>query len=335
MAMSWSPWLSSLNDVLADLYPTLDEAKKMVTEVGLRPGRINLEGTSSVIRWFNILKHIADGWGDKPGIPPRALALVDLALKDCPDHDILAALKKEEPPVVEAPKPDLVPPGADEGEHYEKITGAQNTLLPIRFLEIGTQRARAVVRIVRADGTSGTGFLIGKGWVLTNNHVLPTKEIAATSVAEFNYQQTADGLDGATERFKLDAARFHTNAANDWTAVGIETAAEGKWGTIPLEPVDVAVDAFVNIIQHPGGGPKHIGLYHNTVAAVGDGRVQYLTDTLPGSSGSPVFDSAWKVVALHHSGGMLRVPGTKKRAYVNEGIAVRTIIDDLRTAGVL
>jgi V8-like Glu-specific endopeptidase len=333
--MSWTPWLSSLNDVMADLYPTLDQARKMVTEVGLKPGHISLEGTSSVIRWFNIVKYINDGWGEQPGIPPRALKLVELALGEFPDNNILTALRNNEPPVVEAPKLDLVPPNANDGEHYERIIGSQNTLLPIRFLEIGTQRARAVARIVRGDGSSGTGFLIGNGWLLTNNHVLPNADLTAHSVAEFNYQQTSEGLDGATERFKLDAARFRTSIVNDWSAVGIDAVAEGKWGTIPLEPVDVGVDAFVNIIQHPGGGPKHIGLYHNTVAAVGDGRVQYLTDTLPGSSGSPVFDSAWKVVALHHSGGMLRVPGTKQRAYVNEGIAIRTIIDDLRGAGVL
>ena len=334
--MSWTPWLSSLNDVMADLYPTLDEARQMVTEVGLKPSYINLEGTSSVIRWFNILKYINDGWGETPGIPPRAMKLVELALGGkFHDHKLLTALKNNEPPVVEAPKRDLVPPNSDDGEHYEKIIGSQNTLLPIRFLEIGTQRARAVARIVRGDGSSGTGFLIGNGWLLTNNHVLPDAGVTANSIAEFNYQQTSEGLDGATERFKLGAARFRTSATNDWSAVGIDAAAEAKWGTIPLEAVDVAVDAFVNIIQHPNGGQKHIGLYHNTVTAVGDGRVQYFTDTLPGSSGSPVFDSDWKVVALHHSGGMLRVPGTKKRAYVNEGIAVRTIIDDLRGAGVL
>jgi len=333
--MSWTPWLSSLNDVMADLYPTLEEARKIVIEAGLRPGHISLEGSSSVIRWFNILKYISDGWGENPGIPPRAMKLVDLALEKFSENNILAALKNNEPPVVEAPKLDLVPPNPGDGEHYEKIIGSQSTLLPIRFLEIGTQRARAVARIVRRDGRSGTGFLIGNGWLLTNNHVLPNADLTANSVAEFNYQQTSDGLDGAIERFRLDAARFRTSVANDWSAVGIDAAAEAKWGAIPLEAVDVAVNAFVNIVQHPGGGPKHIGLYHNTVTAVDDGRVQYFTDTLPGSSGSPVFDSDWKVVALHHSGGMLRVPGTKQLAYVNEGIAVRTIIDDLRGAGVL
>jgi V8-like Glu-specific endopeptidase len=67
---------------------------------------------------------------------------------------------------------------------------------------------------------------------------------------------------------------------------------------------------------------------------VGDRRIHYLTDTLPGSSGSPVFDQRWRVVALHHSGGWLREPGSEsKRAYLrNEGILIDAVIDGLRAA---
>lgn len=39
------------------------------------------------------------------------------------------------------------------------------------------------------------------------------------------------------------------------------------------------------------------------ITAVTDDRVQYLTDTQPGSSGAPVFDSQCRLIALHHRGG--------------------------------
>ena len=87
------------------------------------------------------------------------------------------------------------------------------------------------------------------------------------------------------------------------------------------------------IIQHPGGGQKQIALSHNVVAFADDRRLQYLTDTLEGSSGSPAFDMDWKVVALHHAGGWLREPGTKQRVYRNEGIHINVVIDGLKTAG--
>ena len=76
-------------------------------------------------------------------------------------------------------------------------------------------------------------------------------------------------------------------------------------------------------------------LYDNLIVYVDDRIVQYLTDTLPGSSGSPCFDSEWKVIALHHSGGWLREPGAKERYYRNEGIHINKVIDGLAAAGLL
>jgi len=46
-----------------------------------------------------------------------------------------------------------------------------------------------------------------------------------------------------------------------------------------------------------------IAITANQVVNVFEHRLQYTTDTLPGSSGSPVFNDAWEVIALHHAGG--------------------------------
>lgn len=327
-----SPWLTNLSDTLADLYPTVEESRRLVGCAGMRAATIPFNA-SALVNWFNILDAAERPHFNQPGHAPKALALLDCALKDFPDHEVLIALKRDEPPSVKGPEPEWTP--AVDAAHAEKIIGAQSTLLPIRFLETGVMRARSVARIVRSDRSSGTGFLIGNQWLLTNNHVLPTPASADGAVAEFNYQQTLEGNDALVETFTIDSSRFRTSEANDWTAVGIEAGAEERWGTIPLTAVTTEADRFVNIIQHPGGGQKQIAIYHNTVAYAGNGRVQYLTDTLPGSSGSPVFDDAWRVVALHHSGGMLREPGTKKSFFRNEGIAVTTLLDDLRRAGVV
>jgi V8-like Glu-specific endopeptidase len=57
--------------------------------------------------------------------------------------------------------------------------------------------------------------------------------------------------------------------------------------------------------------------------------VQYLTDTMPGSSGSPVFNDKWELIVLHHSGGWLPEPSTKSTHFRNEGIRVSAIAADL------
>ena len=64
-----------------------------------------------------------------------------------------------------------------------------------------------------------------------------------------------------------------------------------------MAPVTVAKEQRVVIIQHPGGGQKQIAIAHNLVTYFDDNSVQYLTDTMPGSSGSPVFNEAWEVIA--------------------------------------
>jgi V8-like Glu-specific endopeptidase len=115
--------------------------------------------------------------------------------------------------------------------------------------------------------------------------------------------------------------------------VQVQDDPAAEWGAIRLKRTDLHKGARVNIVQHPMGGHKQIALYHNIVLYVGENRIQYLTDTLPGASGSPVFDSDWNVVALHHSGGYLREPGTKKVYYRNEGILINAVIDGMVGAG--
>jgi len=46
-----------------------------------------------------------------------------------------------------------------------------------------------------------------------------------------------------------------------------------------------------------------VSLRFNQVIDVDDKRIYYLADTESGSSGSPVFDDSWRLVAIHHAGG--------------------------------
>lgn len=186
-----------------------------------------------------------------------------------------------------------------------------------------------MARIVTASGESGTGFLIAGNLIVTNNHVLPDKDVAAGATVEFNFEKSVAGLDKPVERAKCRPdLGFATSLVkdHDWTVVRVDGDVNAKWGAIPLAPTKIAQDDRVVIVQHPGGGPKQIALTHNMVTFANDNVVQYLTDTMPGSSGSPVFNEAWEVVALHHSGGWLREPGGKEQLFRNEGIAIGQIL---------
>jgi hypothetical protein len=166
--------------------------------------------------------------------------------------------------------------------------------------------------------------------------VLPSAEVAAASPVQFNYQQTRHGLDLTPEVHRLAPSEgFATSKEDDWTAVRLASDPDATWGTLTPQSTPAQKEDFLNIIQHPGGGPKQIALYRNAVVYADDRIVQYLTDTMPGSSGSPCFNDRWEVVALHHSGGWLREPGGKEPFFRNEGIQMGVVMQGIRAAGLL
>jgi Trypsin-like peptidase domain/N-acetylmuramoyl-L-alanine amidase len=77
---------------------------------------------------------------------------------------------------------------------------------------------------------------------------------------------------------------------------------EGSNDSIPdrVRAVGWRGDA-VNIIQHPRGRQKEIVLYDSRVKQLYSDLLEYVTDVEPGTSGSPVFNAQWQLVALHRS----------------------------------
>lgn len=218
----------------------------------------------------------------------------------------------------------------------EKLIGEKSTLLPISFLEIGLEMAKCVARIVTTESL-GTGFLVDDNYLITNNHVIPNEVIARKSKIQFNYQKNKEGALLKFEEFELEPdSGFATSPykENDWTVVKVKDDLNKKFGLLSLCKEDISENDFVNIIQHPGGEHKQIGLYHNLVTYSDNNIVQYLTDTLPGSSGSPVFNSDWEVVALHHSGGWIKEPNLKQEVIRNEGINIRLVKQEANSKGI-
>jgi hypothetical protein len=114
-----------------------------------------------------------------------------------------------------------------------------------------------------------------------------------------------------------------------------KTALEDKWSIIKLsEAVEPKVGGGAFIIQHPEGLRKRIGYVRNQVSAFTDRVVHYLTDTQDGSSGSPVFNDAGQLIALHHAGGIPQDLTGKAPVTKNEGIRIPRIVTGLAAAGI-
>lgn len=309
-------------ETLARKYPTEMEARDFVDKVGLRPERIAFQPRAD-LTWFSIFDEArkqGGAWTER---------ILDQARTDFPGDAALDLLRRGAPVAF----PDGHPASwqGRGGAMLEKVTGRQSALVPISFLEKGIRCAAAVVRVRRSDHTFGSGFVIEGNLLVTNHHVLGDKAAASSAAIEFNVQRTVEGLAAQVASASCDpGAYFLSSASDDFTIVRLAGAPETPWPALRLELVTVEAEDRVNIIQHPGGSEKQLSYFHNIVAFVGGGRVQYLTDTMPGSSGSPVFDKDWRVVAVHHSGGWIAEPGVQRRvAFRNEGIHIQLVLDAL------
>lgn len=210
----------------------------------------------------------------------------------------------------------------------EKIIG-ENTLRDVSMLELALDAAQAVIRI-GLPGGAGTGFMVASDLVMTNNHVITSKDDAARAEFTFSYELDRAGKarDPVTVGALSDGA-FHTSAALDYTVVQLREP-PNFGAPLKLRPALVRRDERVSIIQHPGGHFKKISMQNNFVA-YGDRKVlQYTTTTLPGSSGSPVFNDAFEVVAIHSEGGVLREPGSGQRYLRNGGTSMIAVLADLK-----
>ena len=97
-----------------------------------------------------------------------------------------------------------------------------------------------------------------------------------------------------------------------------------KYGSIPLRPIVSYPEGLrLNVIQHPQGRKKEIVIQQNELTDVHTNVIHYFSDTDYGSSGSPVFNNTWDLMALHHK----REPAES----ANEGMRIDKIVADLRS----
>ncbi|MEM7605869.1 MAG: trypsin-like peptidase domain-containing protein [Myxococcota bacterium] len=236
-----------------------------------------------------------------------------------------------------------------DGLALERIIG-ESDLLSTNYLERAVLRKTAVARVhVRSPRGEpegyGTSFLVGPSLLLTNEHVLPDERSASGSLVEFHYEDDLHHLPKATRIFTLEPERFfYANIELDFALVAVAPMDLHGGSLSDIAPIRLIRESGkaligepVSIIQHPNGGSKRVALRNNEVVSIEGNAVHYVTDTEPGSSGSPVFNDQWEVVALHHAGVPERTPSgrVKRDAHgnviwiANEGIRISRIFAHL------
>lgn len=244
----------------------------------------------------------------------------------------------------------------------ERVIG-ENDSVYSNYVEILAEVKRKVCRIVmKKDGRINgyaTGFLVSSRLLLTNWHVFNSADDARQSELQFEYEYDFAGSIKTPVSFGLKPELFFRSVQKlDYCLLAVDST--DKTGKVPLDDfgylyldptIGKAMELeYLSVIHHPNGDYKQISLRENKLVKKLEQFLWYETDTAQGSSGSPVLNDQFQVVALHHSG----VPVKEKGGYLsrdgktiikpdaegkvdaslikwqaNEGVRISVIIDDL------
>jgi V8-like Glu-specific endopeptidase len=154
--------------------------------------------------------------------------------------------------------------------------------------------------------------------------------LATAVTAQFGYEDDGAGHPLSGEMVLCNVATIVDDQAYDWGVIRAAQPLKAGWPIVKLsEAGQPVVNDPAFIIQHPGADSKRLGFVRNQVSSFDDRVVQYLTDTQQGSSGSPVFDSQGRLIALHHAGGRPQEFLGRAPVKKNEGIRISRVVEGL------
>lgn len=246
---------------------------------------------------------------------------------------------------------------------FERAIGKNDSVYS-NFVELIETAKRKVGRIVVKSGSKNiayaTGFMVSERLLLTNWHVFNSVDQVGNSEVQFFYEYDTDGRPLSPVCFLLTANDFfYSSKTLDYCLVAVspvDVSGKSKLTEIGYVYLDPTVgklgnedEEALNIIHHPEGDYKQLSIRENIFVKIMPATIWYKTDTAQGSSGSPVYNDQWQVVALHHMGVgkkneegkyidkngniILEVDGKIDASKVvwiaNEGIRISVILQDI------
>ena len=212
----------------------------------------------------------------------------------------------------------------------EKVLNPKHKFFSIDFLRTLMSKCDPICRVTGDE--TGTGWLLPNSYLITNHHVIPSRNALENATFEFNFE--VDPLYSKSRPTKYKAKYDSVLVTSpveelDFSIFQLEETANSeipiplaKWKFLELyDGSSFNYGDKVYIIQHPGGKVKQVVLTGNYLTKVEDDRLKYSANTKGGSSGSPVLNEEMKVIALHHA---------YDKVSSNQGVRVDKIIAYLK-----
>lgn len=224
---------------------------------------------------------------------------------------------------------------------YEKVFGSERFRSP-KWLREALDKCRSVALIEdKYEDGQGTGFVLaGKllrpEWpdrvLLTNAHVVP--EALGPDKAHIVFRGL-DGDESGAGHVDPVGSTLWESPRNEFDAciLPLPDDLSDQVRAMPLRAkfpsLDTEPPPRAYVIGYPKGSPNiQVSLHDTRLLSADERYAHYRSPTEQGNSGSPVFDSEWQVIALHH-GAVDAFRGSGQAA--NEGIRLDKLVDAMRT----